>query len=195
MFFGVVDRSKLQGSIRNGVMYMHNQAGERLAVYNFSINQEQLHEKPWREGTLYFLPRDTFERQWLTDESPSNEWASREPVKPLAKLHLNPEDFPFLDQISGHDDSILNKGQAMGAAIRKAALAATQDGAHFTITLPNTKEMAQTLNEYLEIQQMMIPAARLDIQVTDQQLKLIVDDLPPAYQQVIGDSYRELLEK
>ena len=195
MFFAVVDRSKLRGSIRNGVMYMHNQAGERLAVYNFSINQEQLIEKPWREGTLYFLPRDTFERQWLTDESPSNEWASREPVKPLGKLHLNPEDFPFLDQIGGHDDSILTKAQTLSETIRKAALSATLNGAHFTLTLPNTKEMTEALDGYIEIQRMMIPTAQLDIEMIDEQLKLIIDDLPPAYQQVMGEAYRELLEQ
>lgn len=56
MFFAVVDRARLRGSIRNGVMYFHNQSGERLAIYNFSINQEQLHEKPWTAGALYFLP-------------------------------------------------------------------------------------------------------------------------------------------
>jgi hypothetical protein len=28
------------------------------------------------------------------------------PVKPLARLQVSPADFPFLDQIRGHDDQI-----------------------------------------------------------------------------------------
>ncbi len=46
MFFAVVDRSRLRGSIRNGVVYLQNEAGEALAVYNFSLNQDQLAKRP-----------------------------------------------------------------------------------------------------------------------------------------------------
>jgi hypothetical protein len=36
----------LQGSIRNGVTHLRNEAGEALAVYNFSLNQDQLAKRP-----------------------------------------------------------------------------------------------------------------------------------------------------
>jgi hypothetical protein len=35
--------------------------------------------------------------------------ASLEPVQPLAKLTVTPEDFPFLGQIRGHDDQRLQE--------------------------------------------------------------------------------------
>jgi len=35
--------------------------------------------------------------------------ASFEPVQPLAKLTVAPEDFPFLAQIRGHDDARLQE--------------------------------------------------------------------------------------
>ena len=35
--------------------------------------------------------------------------ASFEPVVPLAKLSVAPEDFPFLNQIRGHDDERLQE--------------------------------------------------------------------------------------
>ena len=74
--FAIVDRSRITGSIRNGVQYYHNRAGEPLALYNFSINRQHLAEQPWRSGTLYFLPRDSFVRMPLAGQALSNEWAS-----------------------------------------------------------------------------------------------------------------------
>lgn len=107
MFFAIVDRGKLRGSIRNGVAYYENEAGEKLSAYNFSINKEMLPQQPWRAGTMYFLPRTTFRRLPISDEAMSNEWASETAVTPIARLALQPEDFPFLAQIGGHDDSEL----------------------------------------------------------------------------------------
>ena len=138
MFFAVVHRKQLRGSIRNGVMYMHNRAGEKLAVYNFSINQEQFAEQPWTDGALYFLPRASFERQKLTENSYTNEWACCTPVKPLARLDLIPEDFPFLNQIGGHDDSLLICADNLVKIVHDAALAASLEGAYFTISIPTT---------------------------------------------------------
>jgi hypothetical protein len=38
--------------------------------------------------------------------------ASPVPVKPAAKLAVHPGDFPFLHQIHGHDDDVLNARMA-----------------------------------------------------------------------------------
>ena len=102
MFFAVVDRARLEGSIRNGVMVFHGPNGEPLPVYNFSIDREQLAERPWRTGTLYLLPRDGFRRLEFGGGALSNEWASEVEVRPLARLALEPREFPFLDRIGGH---------------------------------------------------------------------------------------------
>lgn len=193
MFFAIVDRERLQGTIRNGVVYFQNRAGEQLALYNFSVNQEQLAEQPWTEGALYFLPRDTFERQRMTEQSFSNEWASHEPVEPLARLHLRPQDFPFLDQIGGHDDGIILQAQSLTETLKAGAVAASLEGARFTISLPNTAEMAGALEAWVEIQSVLIPAARFGVKESEDGLKLVIDDLPPAYQQVFKNTYNKLL--
>jgi len=193
MFFAVVDRARLRGSIRNGVMYFHNRAGERLAVYNFSINQEQLPEKPWTAGALYFLPRALFKRQMLSEHAFANEWTCPREVRPLARLDVDPEDFPFLDQISGHDDGFLLRNNTLGDTIRAAALAASLEGGRFTVTVPASPEMAQTLTEWIDIQKSLIPTAQLTMAEVGADLWMTIHNLPPAYQQIYGKAYRELL--
>lgn len=195
MFFAVVDRGRLEGSIRNGVMYMHNAGGERLAVYNFSVNQEQLAERPWRTGALYILPRDSFERQWLTPESPANEWASYVPVRPLAVLPVEPEDFPFLDRIGGHDDGILLRAGQLGAAIRESAQSAVLEGDLFEIVLPSSEKMGETVKDFVEIQEQLIPAARFAISEANGSLTLSVRSLPPAYRDVYRQTYGSLFRE
>lgn len=195
MFFSVVHRKELKGTIRNGVMYFHNQQGKQLAVYNFSVSSEQLPEKPWTEGTLYFLPRETFERQWLTPESPSNEWTSPTPVKPIAKLSIRPEDFPFLDRISGHDDSMFMRLEALGKSIHDAALSARLDGALFSLTMPDSKELEDALKEYIEIQTMLMPASQFNVERSAAGLTLSITGLSPAHQQVYAQTYKDLLSK
>ena len=193
MFFAIVDRQQLHGSIRNGVMYFQNQAGEQIAVYNFSINQAQLDERPYREGALYFLPRETFTRLHLTPQSLSNEWASEVPVKPIAKMKILPEDFPFLEQIDGHDDSELIRMNRLSAQIREAAITANLEGDSLEVVLPKDSEIASQLGEYIELQRVMMPTAHFKIQSERQRVKLIVTSLPPAVSQMLTTEYQDLL--
>ncbi len=78
--------------------------------YFFSISQSALAHKPWRTGMVYILPRTTFKPQspLLFDNMTIHvqQWASPEPVVPLAKLRVTSADFPFLERIRGHDDEI-----------------------------------------------------------------------------------------
>jgi len=193
MFFSVIDRGRLQGSIRNGVMYFQNWAGKQIAVYNFSINQAQLAERPYIEGALYFLPRQTFTRLHLTPESYANEWASEQPVKPIAKLKIQPEDFPFLEQIDGHDDSEIICLNSMSSQIREAAIAAALDGDHFQVTLPKESKIVSLLDEYIQLQRVIMPAAQFQVLFGDQGVKLIVTALPPAVRQMLSTRYQDLL--
>jgi hypothetical protein len=113
MFFAVVDRGRLDGTIRNGVMYVHDRHGEQLALYNFSINKDNLPERPFRTGALYLLPREAFDRELFGGEAPSNEWVSLSPVRPAAHLVVDPDDFPFLTRIGGHDDGPIVRSDAL----------------------------------------------------------------------------------
>lgn len=193
MFFAVIDRSALRGSIRNGVMYFQNRAGERLPVYHFSINQEQLAQKPLTEGALYLLPRSPFKRLRLTDVSFANEWASEEPVRAIAKLHLQPGDFPFLDRIGGHDDGELLRLEELSAEIRASAVAAQLAGDRLEVTLPAAAAVASRLDEYIALQKVMIPAAAFEVRRAGDEFRLVVTSIPPAVVHLLQKTYAELL--
>lgn len=106
MFFAIVDRSRLRGSMRNGVFRWEDRNGHTRTTYNFSLEQESLASRPFTDGAMYLLPRDTFRRlPYYHDGPESDEWASDVPVRPAASLLLVPADFPFLDRIAGHDET------------------------------------------------------------------------------------------
>ena len=113
MFFAVVDRDRVK-SITNACVRLADESGTMQGPYYvFSVSQSALPGQPWRTGTVYLLPRSPF-----TTQSPMAfgsyqvhiaQLASFEPVQPLAKLTVTPEDFPFLSQIRGHDDERLQE--------------------------------------------------------------------------------------
>jgi hypothetical protein len=108
MFFAIVDRSKIRGSIRNGVGTYSSGPGETIHLYQFSIEKESLAARPFCPGTLYVLSRESFDRIPLYPGGPlTNEWACFDPVTPLARIPVKPDGFPFLDRIGAHDDSNL----------------------------------------------------------------------------------------
>jgi hypothetical protein len=113
MFFAVVDRDRFKMSISNACLRLADPAGNLSDPprYIFSVSREALAQKPWRAGTVYLLPRDTFTEQ---DPIPFGEFeacvpqlASFEPVTPIARLAVSPTDFPFLDQVRAHDGARL----------------------------------------------------------------------------------------
>jgi len=192
MFFAIVDRPRLNGSIRNGVMYFQNQDNEVLEVYNFSINQEQLAERPWREGTLYFLPREPFRRLYLTGGALSNEWASETALKPLAKLALKPEDFPFLEQIGGHDDSIIIRSRQLAQEVIQAAKTADLLPDGFLLTFDWNQELSDLLNEFIDLQKEFLPAAQFTVAKADEGRKAqLTAILPAAVRQVFINMLRQ----
>jgi len=114
MYFAVTDRSRGVNSLNNACFRVVNEDGTRSQPYYFfSINSDALPHQPWCNGTIYILPRAGFESQPLqtlrgiTGEIP--QWASLEPVRPLARLNVTPADFPFLAQIRGHNHAVLRR--------------------------------------------------------------------------------------
>jgi hypothetical protein len=122
MFFAIIDRSRMD-SITNACIRLEVPIGNMQdPLYVFSISQSALPQKPWRSGTVYLLPRETFITQPPKKFGPAKvhiaQLASFVPVQPLAKLSVSPEDFPFLADIRGHDDARL---QEYGAALQSGA--------------------------------------------------------------------------
>ena len=113
MFFAIVDRDRV-GSVTNACVRVTDETGTTHGpFYVFSVSQSALPNQPWRTGTVYLLPRKTFMQQPSMPFGPNQvhiaQLASLEHVKPLAKLTVTPEDFPFLSQIRGHDDERLQE--------------------------------------------------------------------------------------
>lgn len=82
---------------------------------------------------IYLLPATGFERQ--PPVPAGRNWihiaqaASPTPVTPVAKITVQPEDFPFLDSVHGHDDDVLN-----------ARIAADPQGFPGSQTAPDKRE-------------------------------------------------------
>jgi hypothetical protein len=114
IYFAILDRKNHPMSLYNAC-FRFQDADDHWSYpfYFFSISQSALLKAPWISGTIYILPRESFHKEpnqpimGVTVDFPH--WISASPAQPLAKLTVSPEDFPFLAQIHGHDDYLLNK--------------------------------------------------------------------------------------
>jgi hypothetical protein len=122
MFYAVVDRDRYEVTLNNGcILLMDAEGRPGVPHYYFSITGDALREQPWRTGYVYFLPAETFVAQpagtYAGHAARIPQLASPVAVTPFARLQVNPEDFPFLTQIRGHEDSRLGEyAQAVMAA-------------------------------------------------------------------------------
>lgn len=108
MFFAVVDRAKYHMSIINAAIEPELPDGTcTQPYYYFSMTNHVLAHEPWREGVVYVLPCQGFQEEPARERDGiriySNYWTSLEPARPLAKLRVRLEVFPFLWQIRLHD--------------------------------------------------------------------------------------------
>ncbi len=107
-YFAIVDRTKIT-SLINGAFYrLDPSAGaERGPFYFFSVDSPD--PRPWREGTVYLLPLDGFERQTerTTQDGTvrSTQLFHPGPVRPLARVRVRPVEFPLLEAIRRHDST------------------------------------------------------------------------------------------
>lgn len=114
MFYAVVDRDRYALTLNNGcVLVMEAEVRPGLPHYYFSITGDALRQQPWRTGYVYFLPTETFVAQpaetYAGQTARVPQLASPVAVKPFARLEVTPNDFPFLAQIRGHEDSRLGE--------------------------------------------------------------------------------------
>lgn len=103
MYFALLNRDRLSGSIRNGCFLVEDSFSKVERFYFFSVNRENLHSDILSDGFIYILRGDTF-RQTTSGSVRFDEWASEEPVPVIARLQISSEDFPFRHQITGHEE-------------------------------------------------------------------------------------------
>ena len=113
MFFAVTNRQRIR-SVTNACVRLVDAARAReptaVCVFDQSIGQA---EEAWRPGTVYVLPGETFTLQpplrFGEYEVQIPQLASLVPVRPLARVMVDPTDFPFLPQVRAHDDDRLEE--------------------------------------------------------------------------------------
>ena len=117
MYFAIFDRDRYPMGLTNACIRL---VGVEGAYYFFSISRSALDQQPWRDGIVYLLPADTFETQKSIMEGDHEiqiaQVASLTPVRPIAKLRVGPEDFPFLHAIRGHDNAVISARAAADPA-------------------------------------------------------------------------------
>jgi hypothetical protein len=117
LFFAVLDRSEKPFIVNAAIRVM---SAPEQSLWFFSVTDFLLASSPWRDGSIYFLPRDGFDDDELMDvggvQIRSLQAANPRPVRPLARLAVTPTDFPLLDQVRGHDDAIVAERAAADPA-------------------------------------------------------------------------------
>ena len=117
IYFAIVDRTRV-GSLLNACFTVLDggDPGERATYYLFSVEQSALDSHPWRDGTIYVLPRRSFVAQPPGriggHRVQVQQWASADAVRPLARLPVTPADFPFLDSVLPHDPARVRERSA-----------------------------------------------------------------------------------
>ena len=115
IYFAIVDRRKFSPlSLFNSCLNIQISPDQVIGpLYFFSITNTALVQRPWCDGVIYILPRTNF-----IQEAPQKifgadvifpHWVSSLPASPVARLQVKPEDFPFLNQVHGHDDEKLSQ--------------------------------------------------------------------------------------
>lgn len=97
LFYAVLDKQRLKGSIRNGCL--RTSTGNKF--YFFSVSKETYMNDPWTTGMIYFLPIESFEKA-SNGILCFDEWISKHTVKPIARLEVDLNDFYFKDKVTIH---------------------------------------------------------------------------------------------
>jgi hypothetical protein len=110
LFFAILDRPRHRMSLTNSCFRVVGEAGsvsvsESEPYYYFAVNREVLEQDQFSSGTVYLLPAGSFEREGDYVEAGRTlrtaQAASLDPVEPLARLPVEPNDFPL--RIRGYD--------------------------------------------------------------------------------------------
>ena len=113
MYFAILDRDRYAIGLLNASIRV---VGTEQSFYYFSITGSALEHQPWRDGVVYLLPADTFEAAPpITIDGRQisiAQVASTVPVRAAAKLMIKPADFPFLQDIHGHDNDEISSRAA-----------------------------------------------------------------------------------
>jgi len=102
LWFAILDKSKIHVT-ENGCVRVGHGPG-RIKYYHFDLPAGNKGDPPFTDGMVYIANAEDFPEHrpyplldWFDAEI--EEWGSANPVTPLAKLPVKPEDFPYLDKV------------------------------------------------------------------------------------------------
>jgi hypothetical protein len=102
MWFAILDKNKYR-TTRNGCVGIGGDS-RREKYYHFELPRDLKDQFPFSSGTLYLARAEDFPSRHRIPAlnffgGDYEEWGSTEPVTPLAKIQVEPQDFPYLDQV------------------------------------------------------------------------------------------------
>jgi hypothetical protein len=103
MFYALLDRDRLMELVgyvgmEAGWFPYEDVAGQHQEGFLFGLDYRALPHAPWKRGVMYVLPRATF-----VPEYREIQWLSFESVRPMARLRVDPQDWPLLSQVREKD--------------------------------------------------------------------------------------------
>ena len=148
MYFAIIDRARYVGSLRN-VFHVDRRGNRR---YWFSINERLLADPPLTGGAIYLLPAAAFVRTLGDNGEGTQEWMASDPVVPIARVDVEPADFPFLDQLAGHEDEMSARLVELQPVVLAKVLRIESAGAGFRVVVDEgvrseAAELAVLLND------------------------------------------------
>lgn len=102
MWFAILDK-KVYRVTQNGCVRVGH-SFKREKYYHFELSRDLQGKFPFTNGTIYLARAEDFpSRHKLAGLNffggDLEEWGSPEKVKPVAKMQVEPQDFPFLDKV------------------------------------------------------------------------------------------------
>ena len=102
MRFAILDKGKFNLTRNGSVRVGHG--NRRIKCYHFELPKSNRENNPFTEGMLYITrPQDFPDKRpfpilnWFDAEI--EEWGSTQPVSPLARIRVSPQDFPYLNKV------------------------------------------------------------------------------------------------
>lgn len=162
--YAILDRSRYRGAFHNDALRFSGR-DETVCLYHFSINREFRDAEPaiFRPGSVYLLPRQGFRPDRTAGLAAGLEWVNRSSVEPLARLEVEPADFPLLDRVKSHDDShVMRAGELRDRLLRECASAdPLVDG--YALYFERRRGLLEDLVEFAGIQQRFFPWLVVDL--------------------------------
>jgi hypothetical protein len=102
LWFAILDRKKVRFT-RNGCIGIGGEV-QREKYYHFELPRDLKDQFPFTSGALYFARPESFpSRHRILSLNlfggDYEEWGSAEPVTPMARIRVEPADFPYLNQV------------------------------------------------------------------------------------------------